>query len=75
MTIIEATFGVGTISNKKCDFCNEEPENKLLIEKPFSYIMNGKKYQSVRKNLIYMCVECFDFEYRECVMEDDEENE
>lgn len=70
MKIIEATIKGGSISNKKCDFCNEEPENKLLIEKPFSYILDGRKYQSLRRNFIYMCLDCFDFEYRECIMED-----
>jgi hypothetical protein len=74
MDLIEATYQDGTVSNNECDFCMEEPENGLLIEKPYSYIMNGKKYKSVRKNLLYMCLECFEMEYTECILENEEEN-
>lgn len=75
MELIETTFLEGTSLKEACDLCSEEPENRLLIEKPFTYIMNGNKYRSVRRNPLYMCLDCFDFEYRECVIEDIEEND
>jgi hypothetical protein len=46
----------------QCDFCNEEPENGVLIEKPNSMIINGQMIVSHRKIPLHICLDCLNFE-------------
>lgn len=62
MTIIESQFDGGESDKKECDFCNEAPENEVLIEKPNSMIVNGKLILSHRPNPLYICLGCLAFD-------------
>jgi hypothetical protein len=62
MEVMEAQFNKGKVRKTKCDFCHEEPENRILIEKPGSMIINGELIVSVRKEPLYICLNCLQFE-------------
>lgn len=58
MKIMEAQYEAGRINKTTCDFCNEEPENGVLIEKPHSMIINGQLVESHRPKPIHICLDC-----------------
>lgn len=41
-----------------CDLCGEEPENKVLFEKPNSMFVDGSYYVHIRPKPLYVCLNC-----------------
>lgn len=62
MAVIEAQFRGGNHNKLECDFCGEQPENGVLIEKPHSMIHNGQLIISQRRVPIHICSDCLMFE-------------
>lgn len=62
MPIIETIVDGGVESKINCDFCNEEPENGVLIEKPNSMIIKGQIQVSYRQKPLHICMGCLQFE-------------
>lgn len=58
MELIEAQYDGGRTDKKECDFCMEEPDDGILIEKPMSTIVRGRIIKSRRYGAIYLCTEC-----------------
>jgi hypothetical protein len=58
MEIIESQFTGGMQGKKDCDFCCEESENGVLVEKPNSMIINGQLIVSHRNRPLYICLDC-----------------
>lgn len=62
MSVIEAQLYGGLTEKKECDFCNEEPENGVLIEKPNSMIVHGQVIVSHRREPLHICMDCLTME-------------
>ncbi|RKD26706.1 hypothetical protein BEP19_16000 [Ammoniphilus oxalaticus] len=56
--VIEAQYDGGTTVKTKCDFCMEEPENNVLLEKPLSMIVAGQIILSQRNKPLFICLDC-----------------
>ena len=67
MELIEAQYDGGATEKKECDFCMEEPENGVLIEKPMSLIVEGRKLLSRRFQPIYICLGCLEAEIEDTI--------
>lgn len=62
MSVIETQFDGGATNKTACDFCNDEPENGVLIEKPNTMIVNGQMRLSHRPKPLHICLDCLIFE-------------
>ncbi|PGK51310.1 hypothetical protein CN918_26325 [Priestia megaterium] len=58
MTVLETQFDGGKTQKRECDLCMEEPENKVLIEKPSSMIIDGQLILSHRPKPLHICLDC-----------------
>lgn len=58
MAVIEMQFAGGVSKKIACDFCNEVPENGVLIEKPNSMIANGQVIVFQRPEPLHICLDC-----------------
>ncbi|MEN1989860.1 hypothetical protein [Paenibacillus hubeiensis] len=62
MELIESIHDGGPSGKVDCDFCNEQPENGVLVEKPNSMIFNGQVQVSLRAKPLFVCLTCLQFE-------------
>lgn len=62
MDIIESLFDGGVSVKRECDFCMEEPENGVLLEKPNSMIIKGKVVLAHRPKPLHICLDCLTIE-------------
>jgi hypothetical protein len=62
MKVMETQFDGGKSMRTVCDFCDEEPENGVLIEKPHSMIVKGQRIVSHRPQALYICLDCLQME-------------
>lgn len=62
MGVIESQFDGGVSGKTKCDFCDEEPENGILVEKPNSMIISGQLIIAQRPMPLYICLDCLTME-------------
>jgi len=46
------------INKTVCDFCDEEPQYGVLIEKPNSMIVNGQMIMAHRPKPLHICLDC-----------------
>lgn len=62
MTIMETQYEGEKTNKTVCDFCNEEPGNGVLIEKPNSMIVNDQMIVAHIPKPLYICLDCLNCE-------------